>query len=55
MSAPDSVKACIRGTVDAGSGSPAVMNGISALRSADLSFAKVAAMRDMNEGLGARD
>ena len=32
MSAPASTSACISGTVSAGSGSPAVMNGISALR-----------------------
>src|SRR5580765_3108304 len=48
MSAPASTSACISGTVVLGSGSPAVMNRISALRSAALSRWNVDAMRDMS-------
>src|SRR5262249_59038186 len=45
--APASTSACMIGTVDSRSGSPAVKYGMSALRLAALSLVKVAGIRDM--------
>src|SRR4051794_24663937 len=45
-SAPPATSACMSGTVRLGCGSPAVMNGMSALRRSRRSRSKVDAMRD---------
>src|SRR5215216_7461840 len=53
-SAPPATSACMSGTVACGDGSPAVMNGISALRPPRRSESKVEAIRDIYSKLHAR-